>query len=919
MMTSTALLQATLLLLCIICSSAQSPNFLSIDCGATINYTDSKGIDWVTDDGYISTGLNVEVGLSAVPGQEHYSTSRYFPDSRNKHCYVVPAVARTTYLIRAVVLHGGASVFGLPVKFSVTVNSNVWFTRSVTLNDPTVNTPVVSECIIFSTKKTIDVCVVRGPDGTPYLSSLEFRVMPPGTYVTAEGADKFMENMWRMNTGPGANDQVLVRYPDDQYDRFWFPASPADFPTPGLISNTTALQFPETYGIGYNIPPEAVLKDAWEGPDLSWSWLVNSDTTRIYLSLYFQEIRKNVTVSTENPVGIYIIIDGDPITVFEYNITERFPRSVYYNYDVAGSEVNVTILTQPWSQADAILNAMELYDVRDINTTYTLAKDVTTLQLVKEKFNLTSWTGDPCYPASYNWVACDGNNRISILFLSNMNLTGDIPSEIGDLAALREIYMDNNDLTGGIPTSLTLLATLSTLSLDNNSLSGGIPTSLQNRNGFTFSGNPNLTLCQPTDAQCNNPDPGTGSSSSSNTGIIIGVVIGVIVAVIFATGLTVYLVRKNKGKEPVGGALAQYSGPGIANLSGSSYDIANSRSSVSASDLSAPSLPPDRVHAFKAAGLMSMREVLTATRNHSKKIGEGGYGPVYYGKLPNGREVAVKVNKIGANQGSPEFVNEVALLTRVHHRNLVSLLGFCEENDERILVYEYQHNGTLSDLLYGPNAAANPLNWRTRLDLALNAAKGLEYLHIGCNPRIIHRDIKSSNILIDDKMVAKVADFGISKSTPEQTMTVSAAAHVSNVIRGTPGYIDPEYLITHVSSEMSDVFSFGVVLMEIVAGRPPFTIDDHGVPFILQDMMRRSMVTNDIYSIVDPALGGQFNPESVWKMCDVALASVQREGVNRPTMTEVVKGLTEAMEMEFSSSNTSGRHTMSSQLSRTQS
>ncbi|KAG6552772.1 hypothetical protein Mapa_005720 [Marchantia paleacea] len=913
MMTSAGLLQATLLFLCIISSSAQNPNYLSIDCGAKINYTDSTGIDWVTDEGYISTGLNVEISLVSIKGQEAYATSRYFPDSQNKHCYVLPSTASTTYLIRVVFLHGGVSVLSLPVKFYVTVNSNLWITRTVRLNDPNVNTPVVYESILFTTKTSIDVCVVRGPEGTPYISSLELRPMPPGTYVTAEGDNRFMDMTYRYNTGPGTEDQFILRYPDDQYDRLWFPANPADFPLAGVISNTTALEFPASHGTGYNLPPEVVLKDAWEGPDLSLSWFLSTGTTRIYLALYFQEIRKNVTVSEADPVGIFISVNGN---VYEYNITSRFPKEVFYNLDVEGSTVNVSILKQPWSQADAILNAFEMYDVKYINTTYTLGKDGIALQVLKNSLNLTSWTGDPCYPLPYNWVSCDRNNRISGLFLSNKNLTGAIPSEIGNLAGLQELYLDNNHLTGGIPTSLTLLTSLTTLSLDNNSLSGGIPNSLQNKTGFTFSGNPNLTLCETTDAECNNPISETGSKSS-NTGIIIGVVIGVIVAVIVGIGLIVYFVRKSKrnnNRAPVGGALTHYSEPGIAKLSESSYDLSNSKSSVSASNASAQSHPSDRVNAYVAAGFMSMKEVLTATRNHSKKIGEGGYGPVYYGKLANGREVAVKVNKIGASQGSNEFVNEVALLTRVHHRNLVSLLGFCEENNERILVYQYQHNGTLSDLLYGPNSAAKPLNWRTRLDIAVNAAKGLEYLHTGCNPLIIHRDIKSNNILIDDKMVAKVADFGISKSTPDQNMTSNG--RMSTAVRGTPGYIDPEYLLTQRSSEKSDVFSFGVVLMEIISGRPPLTVDMDHVPFVLVDMMRKSMETNDIYSIVDPVLGGQFNPESVWKMSEIALASVEREGVKRPSMTEVVRGLAEAMEMEMSSNaNGHTRNTSSSRSS----
>jgi serine/threonine protein kinase len=178
------------------------------------------------------------------------------------------------------------------------------------------------------------------------------------------------------------------------------------------------------------------------------------------------------------------------------------------------------------------------------------------------------------------------------------------------------------------------------------------------------------------------------------------------------------------------------------------------------------------------------------TNNFEKLLGKGGFGLVHYGRQPNGLEVAVKRLSTTSHQGAVEFFNEVDLLSTVHHKNLVSLIGYCQQDNERILIYEYMPNGTLRESLYGTERALeNPLNWKTRLNIALNAAQGLEYLHKSCKHPIIHRDVKSSNILLSTDMVAKVADFGLSKITMEE-----GVSHVSTLVKGTAGYLDPEYV-----------------------------------------------------------------------------------------------------------------------------
>eukprot|EP01018_Ginkgo_biloba_P026773 Gb_20280 [translate_table: standard] len=172
------------------------------------------------------------------------------------------------------------------------------------------------------------------------------------------------------------------------------------------------------------------------------------------------------------------------------------------------------------------------------------------------------------------------------------------------------------------------------------------------------------------------------------------------------------------------------------------------------------------------------------TSNFDKKISEGGFGPVFYGRLPKGKEVAVKVLSAKSEQGANEFSTEIDMLSKVRHKNLVSFIGYCDEARQMILIYEYMSKGTLRDILF---KAQTPIDWKTRLSIALNAAQGVEYLHSGCSPAIIHRDIKSTNILLNERMEAKIGDFGLSKDGPSDGST-----HVLTIAKGTVGYLDPE-------------------------------------------------------------------------------------------------------------------------------
>ncbi|KAG6680809.1 hypothetical protein I3842_13G061200 [Carya illinoinensis] len=279
------------------------------------------------------------------------------------------------------------------------------------------------------------------------------------------------------------------------------------------------------------------------------------------------------------------------------------------------------------------------------------------------------------------------------------------------------------------------------------------------------------------------------------------------------------------------------------------------------------------------------RELATATNNFnsSTQAGQGGYGKVYKGILVDGSVVAIKRAQEGSLQGEKEFLTEIELLSRLHHRNLVSLVGYCDEECEQMLVYEFMSNGTLRDNLSAN--AKDPLNFAMRLRIALGSAKGILYLHTDANPPIFHRDIKASNILLDSKYTAKVADFGLSRLAPVADIEGIVPTYVSTVVMGTPGYLDPEYFLTHKLTDKSDVYSLGVVFLELLTGMQPIS---HGKNIVRE--VNIAYQSGMIFSIIDGQMGS-YPSEGVVKFLTLALKCCQQETDARPSMAEVVREL----------------------------
>ncbi|KAK0597275.1 hypothetical protein LWI29_023585 [Acer saccharum] len=277
------------------------------------------------------------------------------------------------------------------------------------------------------------------------------------------------------------------------------------------------------------------------------------------------------------------------------------------------------------------------------------------------------------------------------------------------------------------------------------------------------------------------------------------------------------------------------------------------------------------------------------TNNFQRIIGKGGFGTVYYGCLDDSTQVAVKMLSPSSIQGYKQFQAEVELLMRVHHKNLTSLVGYCDDGTNMGLIYEFMANGNLETHLLD-KTVADSLSWEKRLQIATEAALGLEYLHSGCKPPIVHRDVKSTNILLNEKFQAKLADFGLSRIFP-----IESGTHMTS-IAGTPGYLDPEYYISGRLTEKSDVYSFGVVLLELITSKT--VIEKSHERIHISQWVSFMLAKGDIKNVVDPRLHGDFDINSVWKAIEIATACVSPNSAKRPTMAQVVMELNECLAIQ---------------------
>ncbi|XP_073525345.1 uncharacterized protein [Phyllobates terribilis] len=459
-------------------------------------------------------------------------------------------------------------------------------------------------------------------------------------------------------------------------------------------------------------------------------------------------------------------------------------------------------------------------------------------------------------------------NLVSLdLYLNSF--TGSIPESLGRLSKLRFLRLNNNSFTGPIPMSLTNLTSLQVLDLSNNHLSGVVPDNGSFSLFTPISFANNIDLCGPVTGH---PCPGSPPfsppppyippptvptrGSNGATGAIAGGVAAA-AALLFAAPAILFLWWRRR--RPI-----EYF-----------FDV--------------PAEEDPEVHLGQLKRF-SLRELQVATDTFSNKniLGRGGFGKVYKGRLADGTLVAVKRLKEERTPGGElQFQTEVEMISMAVHRNLLRLRGFCMTPCERLLVYPYMANGSVASCLRERPLNEPPLEWPMRKRIALGSARGLSYLHDHCDPKIIHRDVKAANILLDEDFEAVVGDFGLAKLMDYKD------THVTTAVRGTIGHIAPEYLSTGKSSEKTDVFGYGIMLLELITGQRAFDLarlaNDDDV--MLLDWVKGLLKEKKLEMLVDPDLKTNYIDSEVEQLIQVALLCTQSSPMDRPKMSEVVRML----------------------------
>ncbi|XP_038725042.1 probable serine/threonine-protein kinase PBL7 [Tripterygium wilfordii] len=301
------------------------------------------------------------------------------------------------------------------------------------------------------------------------------------------------------------------------------------------------------------------------------------------------------------------------------------------------------------------------------------------------------------------------------------------------------------------------------------------------------------------------------------------------------------------------------------------------------------SAPKNKASAQIEARTFTLQELKTATNNFGSGsfIGQGGFGPVYKGHVEStGQAVAVKKLDQSGCQGEKEFLVEVLMLNLAHHPNLVNLVGYCADKEQRLLVYEYMPLGSLDDHLFDLAPEKEPLDWNTRMKIAAGTARGLDYLHNKASPPIIYRDLKSSNILLDEGFHPKLSDLGLAKFGPTGDNT-----HVSTRVMGTQGYCAPEYLQSGRLTMMTDIYSFGVVLLELITGRKAVDNSNGSEKYLVNWAFPRWKDRMNLWLLADPLLKSQFSESVLKKVLEVAFMCLRDDATARPSTSEVVLAL----------------------------
>uniref|UniRef100_A0A0D3ECU1 Protein kinase domain-containing protein n=1 Tax=Brassica oleracea var. oleracea TaxID=109376 RepID=A0A0D3ECU1_BRAOL len=569
--------------------------------------------------------------------------------------------------------------------------------------------------------------------------------------------------------------------------------------------------------------------------DRVWTWYFRNEWTQISTTL---QVEVNNLENDYDPPNAALTSAAIPTN-------SNLPLMINWT---SRRECSLQLIRTNRSTLPPLINAHEVYTVIHFPQSETNENDVVSVQNIKTTYRISknSWQGDPCVPQQLMW---EGLNcritdkstppRITYLNLSSSGLTGTIADYIQNLTQLETLDLSNNNLTGEVPEFLGNMKSLVFINLSRNDLSGLIPQALLRKGLLDPQGNPRLCLSDSCIPPKSKPFPVAIVASLASVAIILVV-------------LVLAFVLKKKTRSILG---ALQRPPSIS----SAVNVTNAN----------PPVSPIQMNKKR----FTYSEVIKMTNNFQRVVGEGGF--------------AVKLLSQSSTQGYKQFKAEVDLLMRVHHTNLVNLVGYCNEGDHLALIHEYVPNGDLRHHLSG-KGGRSIINWGIRLRIALEATSGLEYLHIGCIPAMVHRDVKTTNILLEEQFKARLADFG-------------GESHVSTMIAGTPGYLDPEYYRTSRLTEKSDVYSFGIVLLEMITNQP--VIDQSRKKSHITQWVEFELISGDIRTIMDPNLQGDYDSHSAWRVLDLAMSCANPSSTKRPSMSQVVVELKECLASENSRRN----------------
>ncbi|KAI3896008.1 hypothetical protein MKW92_017971 [Papaver armeniacum] len=641
-------------LLCIQTGNAQMSGFVSLNCGGKENFTDSIGLEWKSDNRF-SFGERATI---SVPNEtrRQYMSVRYFPDNARKYCYTLDVNPRTRYLIRTTFLYGNFDNSNVYPKFDISLGATHWST--IVISD--VDTIEVRELIVLASSPSISVCLSNATTGQPFISTIELRPFNGSIYFTERETEFFLAVSARINFGALSPDPI--RYPDDPFDRLWMSDSLQK-------ANYLVDVAPGTKKVSTNMPiivdraerpPEKVMQTAVVGTNGSLTYRLNLDGFPGFgwAVSYFAEIED---LSPNDTRKFHFKVPGMPdLSKPTVDIQEN-AKGMYALYEPGFTNLsfpfvfNFEFARASDSTRGPLLNAIEINRYLEINSG---SADETVMASLVSRHSLADWAregGDPCLPVPWSWLRCnsDPQPKIISITLSKKYLTGSIPVEFTKLEGLVELWLDGNSFTGPIP-DFTASKDLKIIHLENNLLTGEMPSSLANLQKLKelYVQDNMLSGAIPSGLLLNqkllfnysgNPDLDREGNKGQRLSIIVGVSVGA--AVLLLAAVIFFLLCRERKRQ-------------------SQTDDVSSRMTTRrlVSSLSDTSI--DAAYCFAYA------DIETATKRFEKKVGSGGFGMVYFGKMKDGTEVAVKVLTSNSFQGKKEFTNEVTLLSRIHHRNL---------------------------------------------------------------------------------------------------------------------------------------------------------------------------------------------------------------------------------------------------------